>query len=135
ATARRGQGAGDVDGEPGGQRPGVLGRGQDGGVEHAGGGRVVGDEARVLRPQPQARVARGALGGELGEGRGQLDYAPRQVDAGQVRVGQVAVVLGALLHAHRVGALPALVEAARLLHDRAARLEQALLALDLEGDR
>ena len=58
-----------------------------------------------------------------------------QVERRQVRLGEVAVVVGRLLDPHPVGLAALLGPAARLLEERLAGVEGGRLALDLERDR
>ena len=53
----------------------------------------------------------------------------------QVRLGEVAVVVGGLLDPHPVGLAALLGPAPRLLDERLAGVERGRLALDLERDR
>ena len=64
-----------------------------------------------------------------------LDPYPVQLERRNVRLGEIAVVLGEFLAPLRERALLGLRPASRLLHDGATRFEHLLVALDLEDDR
>ena len=79
--------------------------------------------------------ARGPGLGQLGQGS--LDVGEEGGVGGerrQVGLGEVAVVVRALLGPHALGLVPVLVPEPGLLGHRAAALEDLLLAGDLEGD-
>ena len=104
-------------------------------VEKVGRGAVLHQMARVVGGEPEVGgKARGLLIGQLGQLRPHaLDKLVGEVVGCQIRLGEQAVVVGGLLHAHDDSALRGRIPVARLLVDDAALLEHLGLTADLVG--
>jgi hypothetical protein len=90
----------------------------------------------VLGESPRVAVARALDQERLGQRLPQpLDARRLDLEDRQVGVGEVAVVVGALLHAHGDGRPLGVAERTRLLDDLSAARDHLGLARDLEDER